>query len=703
MFYVDHALETIVDPILQPAAQPKLLDELRRYEDLMHLDLRYAKLVAGASKMPMNMVWVARNQDDSVSDVDLASLRDVAWNEFIRKRFLPAIPSSATIGEATASMLEIVQQMNLQRRRFQVMGLHEQVEACEVHLILHLCQAGILHADDCRKVANRFRRSDKLFDAFGLAVGAFVCASAPHTLGAATTRYERDLQFEYKKNCTALFIYRLRNSPGATVNDGFEDDYVGRISRLIVLGERAIAVGPSSSTDGDDHPFHVSSVLNIVATAQNKADQAFVDLLRMKDEIQANNTLLDEKVSNAEDRVNTAVDRILETTRREHELSRAQLQSQISDFKAAFARDIQTGRLSDELRTGLRDVNEAMRREITEGLEGRMAALEQGIRTEITELQKTTDEVLDGVVALIDPLPGQLDTLQTMVSQINQAQMTAATHLPTAIQQHLLGILRDNLPGIIRQDLQRITQDELPACVQEALTVALQDLPQRIRNEMQSIATEVARATDQRMVAFGTEIDEVLDTMANTLNPIETNLQHLVPRLAALERAHAELVADTNAHFDDTAAQLSAIQRDSADVRELNDGFMSEAGDMLDALNSRIDAIQGPPTDDGAPNPKRARTGGDDLVQLVTTTTRAHVEAAPFLANLIANLTPLIQRLVAGHVAPAAPAAGATDLERRVRHLEDLIAGRVEDDTTTLYVPLPPPTNAAFDPPPAAR
>jgi hypothetical protein len=100
-------------------------------------------------------------------------------------------------------MLEIVRDLNLQRRRFQIMGLHEQVEASEIHLVLHLCQAGLIRTDKYRITANRFRRHDKLFEAFGLAVGAFVCASAPFTLGAATTRYERDLQYEYKKHTTA--------------------------------------------------------------------------------------------------------------------------------------------------------------------------------------------------------------------------------------------------------------------------------------------------------------------------------------------------------------------------------------------------------------------------------------------------------------------------------------------------------------------
>ena len=169
--------------------------------------------------MPMNMIWVSRNQDELVNDVDLAKLKDISWNEFIKKRYLPAITSGQSPACTASSMLDIVRDMNLQRRRFQIMGLHEQVEASEIQLVLHLCQARILHPTanthgEYRSLANRFRRHDRFYEAFALAVGAFVCSSAPFTLGAATTRYERDLQYEYKKHTTALFVYVLQQHPG---------------------------------------------------------------------------------------------------------------------------------------------------------------------------------------------------------------------------------------------------------------------------------------------------------------------------------------------------------------------------------------------------------------------------------------------------------------------------------------------------------
>ncbi len=82
-FYVDRALELIVDPLGPPVVQNQLLDELKKCDHLVQLDWRYAQMVAGASKMQMNMIWVARNQDEPVSDTDLAALKDLAWSEIV--------------------------------------------------------------------------------------------------------------------------------------------------------------------------------------------------------------------------------------------------------------------------------------------------------------------------------------------------------------------------------------------------------------------------------------------------------------------------------------------------------------------------------------------------------------------------------------------------------------------------------------------
>lgn len=262
VFYTDSTVETLIDTRLPtpPPLQNLLVDSLRWCNDLVQRDMRYAHLVAGASKMPMGMIWAARNQDELVNDSDLAKLKSLAWNEFIQKRYIPALSSSSgqSFAGAASSMLEIVQEMNLQRRRFQIMGLHEQVEASEIQLVLHLCQAGILRPTasthgEYRSLANRFRRHDRFYEAFALAVGAFVCSSAPFTLGAATTRYERDLQFEYKKHTTALFVYVLKQHLGALDEAGvYDEDYVLRISRLIVVWPSGGGGGGGGFSGGDD-------------------------------------------------------------------------------------------------------------------------------------------------------------------------------------------------------------------------------------------------------------------------------------------------------------------------------------------------------------------------------------------------------------------------------------------------------------------
>ena len=304
-FYVNAATEVVVDPLQPPTAQSTLLRELKKCEDLVQRDYRYAHLVAGASKMPMPMVWAVRNQDEVVNDMDLAMFKDIAWNEFVKKRFLPTV-SESSVCESAASMLEIVRGMNLQRRRFQIMGLHEQVEASEIQLVLHLCQAGIVRINTTtalyRRTANRFRRSDRLYEAFALAVGASVCATAPLTLGAATARYERDLQYEYRKNSIALFVYVLQKNPGWAVEDGLDDDYVARIARMIVVSPSspcARVAGPASSgggggDDGDDDKY--ARLANAVAIAQNSGKDAVKEAHRLQvqvaEHIAQNNTNL---------------------------------------------------------------------------------------------------------------------------------------------------------------------------------------------------------------------------------------------------------------------------------------------------------------------------------------------------------------------------------------------------------------------------
>ena len=80
VFYTDSTVETLIDTRLPtpPPLQNLLVDSLRWCNDLVQRDMRYAHLVAGASKMPMGMIWAARNQDELVNDSDLAKLKSLA-------------------------------------------------------------------------------------------------------------------------------------------------------------------------------------------------------------------------------------------------------------------------------------------------------------------------------------------------------------------------------------------------------------------------------------------------------------------------------------------------------------------------------------------------------------------------------------------------------------------------------------------------
>jgi hypothetical protein len=71
--------------------------EIKRCEGLVQKDYRYAHLCSGAAKMPMESIWVPRNQDELVNDVDLAKFKDLAWTEFVKKRFLPSVSPTTSV------------------------------------------------------------------------------------------------------------------------------------------------------------------------------------------------------------------------------------------------------------------------------------------------------------------------------------------------------------------------------------------------------------------------------------------------------------------------------------------------------------------------------------------------------------------------------------------------------------------------------
>ena len=480
-FYVESERETIVDPFIRPTAgsQNQLLLELRKCDDLMQRDLRYAHLVAGASKMPMHMIWTNRNPD--ISDTDLAAFKDLAWNEFVKRRYLPGISGTRTVSEAAASMLEIVREMNLQRRRFVIMGLHEQVEASEIQLVLHLCQAGIIHSTNYRASAIRYRRSDRLHEAFALAVGAFVCSSAPYTLGSGTGRYERDLQFEYKKQTTALFVYALRQH----FEDGsqLEEDYVARIARLIVVSPdddnaNGKAVG-FRANDCDDKPdccmdAKLSSVTDTAVEARGKAERAGREIEGLKAKMDASG----ETVRQGFD----AMERVVVDLKDQIKRSELQSDSRMREWKSALDNQVAdlNGRIRDnnsrndsELR-GLKDSLTAEIIALRQRNEALTERLDAGIGLQQVELSVQTQiEKLKSDIVILSQ-----NTMQTMIG----------TFLENSVKKIVQTEVNDQIGDFIKQRLEM-----------------------EYTTTMQTFNTMIQANTQEQMKTMNTRIQKFLD------------------------------------------------------------------------------------------------------------------------------------------------------------------------------------------------
>lgn len=138
------------DMATSPYDSPTLI-KWHKCDRLLHLDWRYAKIVQGVSKMPWDVVW---------------------------------------------------------RREQATLGLHEQVGACEAYLVQRLVNDGVIARNNRHgTVANRFRRHDKLFEAFGIAVGALMTTDAP-----MESIYDRDMQNYHRKQMIDLFAWSLRHN-----------------------------------------------------------------------------------------------------------------------------------------------------------------------------------------------------------------------------------------------------------------------------------------------------------------------------------------------------------------------------------------------------------------------------------------------------------------------------------------------------------
>ena len=499
-FYSNSQTEVVVDPFTPPSAQSqsKLQGELKRCEQLVQRDYRYAHLVAGAAKMPMTSIWVARNQDELVNDRDLATFKDIAWAEFVKKRFLPTVPAGESVSTAATSMLEIVREMNLQRRRFQIMGLHEQVEANEIQLVMHLCQAGLIRAqaNDFKRTALRMRRSQKLHEPFAIAVGACVCASAPMTMGSGVTRYERDLQMEYRKNTIGLLAYALQRNPGAIDEEtGLDEDYVARIAKLIVFwqgnGAGRQQVGDGGGDDGDDGKesvkAHLIALTNAVGLAQRDAEKAKSDGVKLEAENKGLLISVDGKISSIRGEMRVAMAQLEGKFQAAIAEMQARTAAQMRDAVALASGSGQRNQtLSGDTLTALTaDIEQRLEDKIRRTMDQKMreAEIDLKVRNAVTD----ANIPVKVAVAVADNLQNQ-----DITGKVRDA--VQRENIDHRVDAAIATLKRENAASI--QDA--IQQQGIDGRVQAA--VAVLDIASRIRDVMKELEAR------QQMHAMATQI-----------------------------------------------------------------------------------------------------------------------------------------------------------------------------------------------------
>ena len=639
-FYVNSKVETVVDPSTRTIlGQNQLLEELRKCETLVHLDHRYARLVAGASKMPMAMIWVARNQDETVSDTDLATFKDLAWNEFIKNRYLPSVSSTATIGESAASMLEIVREMNLQRKRFHIMGLSEQVEASENELILQLCQAGILHTDRRRALANRFRRHDTLYEAFANAVGSYVCASAPMTLGAATMRYERDLQYENRKIQISLFIYALKKI-GNTASTP-EEDYVERISRLIVVWPDGRSVGARD----EPPPKDGGGLDGAVATAQTWADQARIQATR-----------LDERVAAAERELPGKLDGLKIYTDNRVNATQTSLAAQIRavdgrigavDGRITTVQTELTARIGDRNATTVAEVQAAVRT----GTESITAHVNTGIHAAQTQIDQIGAGWQSNLQQITNDGIAQITTTSTNAMGLQQQAMDQAT-------QQALG----QIDRLRQTALEQIAaQQQAPMNVDPS---TLQQVPMHVDQADPNLVDQITNVIQPR-------IDQINRSIASIRPVLDQINQRIDSKSAEITQACLQAIEVAK---QATEAQIAAIRVPAEEEEEDPDSDVRFQTQylyiQLDQLEEKIKNIH--VTDDSIRQAIHDQFS-TQVEQMIDQKLNTHYHPAP---------------------APGQPASG--DVEARLRRLET-VAYTLTDDPDLFGPIVTPPTDCRFE------
>jgi len=222
--------------------QQELTHEVEAHQALFDLDHQYCVAVEGASQE--SNLWVPRNQAATgLTDVDLQRFKSIAWNECVVKRFLTS--QSQDVSATGASMLHIVQTLNLQWKGMEVTGLHPKVESAEKQVVMACMEKRLLPYDlDVGRVARCLRRCHHFRDHFANAVGCHVVAKTGHTPGLSKTQYTSDLDYVYKNQGLFFLHSALSKNKGLIAQCLAQDglDYVPRLCSLKLVSNASVTL-----------------------------------------------------------------------------------------------------------------------------------------------------------------------------------------------------------------------------------------------------------------------------------------------------------------------------------------------------------------------------------------------------------------------------------------------------------------------------
>jgi phage shock protein A len=654
-FYTRAANEILIDPFVSPPLmQNQLTSELAHCEDLVRRDFRYAHLVAGASKMPMNMIWVARNQGEDVSDRDLETLKDVAWNEFVKKRFLPSVTEGTPVSEAAASMLEIVRSMNLQRRRFQIMGLHEQVEASELQLVIHLCQAGLLHTSEYRITANRFRRHDKFFEAFALAVGAFVCASAPFTLGVATTQFNRSLQYEYKTQTIALFVFVLQQNR-ALVNQGvgLDEDYVGRIARLIIVSQDTGVVPALPECDCSKRKDSDDFIRSAIESVQRQADRVERLATQLDGGGRGGEKKVQEMISSRIREIRDENARTMEALKRENSEMRASVVAQIKTMQDKTREMVDT---FETLKTSTVGLSHSFMEQLNASFTHHAGTLTDSAASGKSDIRELGLEMRN---IILEEKAGLLEARKGIDTQFE------------ALRRHLTEIRAnaDMAPaaaaGPVPQEQLNQLNNEVKRFIEEGWNLRLPTIGREIDERLKAI-------TDQQL---NTRIEAMLITIAPNLDALARSATVKLPQIDAQILSHDNALASQSAQQSSLRTDLDRIGHHIQHLPQ----YVTE--NEYTSIRTRVAALESKLAEVG----ERVEDMWNDKEEMPAADIR---HPAPEIKQPAADITQIAEDVFNRHIRQPAVIADITNAVARDRELTARVDRLADMRVTTILAPL---------------